>query len=341
MHLSHRTSGSEGTMQTDPGHTPQKTTKYTRTRPATGRNAQKTADLASDAHILLASNCHSLRSAATAAQIHPEMPNYGSESDDDWGGRVRNAVTAQAARRPDLSRDASSSRNTRPLTVPPGKTKQTLTVSEQIISKYYNRPLHCRFLSPEFAAHPYLFANPSSNPIYLHRYPYPNLRYLQRPLSFAYNPQAGKADILENYFLTGIHSESSPDRNAFYIWVLLYHDDPEQCISRLTRLLEHQLEQLGAQYPQLHISSEGLEGGGFRLYPKDEPRPFDDPEFSMQNCHLPEALALYEYKYRFILHSNTPAAQGLRLLAKVQRERTPGSSPVSSRDGKKKKNNGK
>jgi hypothetical protein len=156
-------------------------------------------------------------------------------------------------------------------------------------------------------------ADLSADPIYFN---HPSAREdLQHPLLLRPAAQGLNSVVIENYYVTGVHSNNSQNQASFYIYIYLPTDYDHT--TGLIDVLTLQLDSMGqAGYP---TSPLGLREAQVTATLGDIPtsEPDDDPLDTM-TLITPPQLSPYPSKFRLALPTNSPASVGLLLLSSRQ-----------------------
>jgi hypothetical protein len=179
------------------------------------------------------------------------------------------------------------------------------------IGNYHDAPLNARKLDKNVYP-PAANCNniPDTDPIYLY-HPSPR-QELQSPLALTPVSPAHSPVIIENQYLTGVHSAKDPNVSTYTIYMYLPHDlDHEIAIHMI---LNNQLSNMKSA--GLSTSPEGLDALHVQEISTYPVRPeLDDEPITNTTEVIPSQLRTCPYSFTVTLPTFSSAAYGLLLLA--------------------------
>ena len=181
------------------------------------------------------------------------------------------------------------------------------------ISSYYSAPLGGRRVLEAVLPPHHDRADLTADPIYFN---HPSAREdLQHPLLLRTSALGLNSVVIENYYVTGVHSNTSQDHASFFVYIYLPNDYDHT--TDLINVLTLQLDSMSqAGYP---TSPLGMRDAQVTTILGDIPtsEPDDDPIDTM-TLITPPQLSPYPSKFCLALPTNSPASVGLLLLASRQ-----------------------
>ena len=337
MHLSQQTSGFGSTMRSCAELNFQKTANNTRTPIVPGGANSITPAETYD-------NTRSTRMHSPApSKTHSKIPQPKrlapkmDSSDDDLrlGSRVRNlraAWTAPGGARAPHPRGDARNHSTQHQTLKNPLTN--LSGGHQTVSSFFGAPLKGRPITKQIAAGSPLTGTPAKLH-FLHPYIPRNLQY---PLSLRRNSGATTsttANTIENSWLTGVHSESSPELYSFTVYATLSPKNPNDTAEVLRACLAAQIACMRTTLTAagLTASTEGLAMAEITPIPISKyTKPFFDDRIGDPTADLPNQVSALPFAHTLTLSSTAPAAAALLALTSRQAEWTASMTTAAETD---------